>query len=102
VAGVALLKAIDDPESVQVVVEAQTVALHAAIERTFAGVTERWMTDIMHQGQRLGQIDVETESLGDVARYLRDLHRMGQPAAEVVGGAAGEDLCLACKPPKGS
>lgn len=35
-----------------------------------------------------------------MARYLRDLYRVRQSAAEVIRGATCEDLCLACEAAK--
>ena len=100
VARVALLEALDDAQRMQVVVEAQAVTLQAVVQRALAGVPERRMPDVVHQRQRLGQIDIQSERAGDVARNLRDLDRVRQAAAKVVRGAAGEDLRLARQPAK--
>ena len=60
------------------------------------------MTDVVHQRQRFGQIDVQIERGGDGARDLRDFHGVRQAGAKVVGVAAGEDLRLVLQPPKGA
>jgi hypothetical protein len=100
--GVSLFKALYDTQRVKVVVEAQTVLTQAIVERPLTSVAKGWMTDVVHQGQRLGEIDVEVERRCDVARYLRYLHRVGQATAKVVRRATGKDLCLAGKTSKGA
>ncbi len=60
------------------------------------------MPDVMHQGQRLHQIDIQIERCSNGARDLRDFHGVRQASAEVVGVAAGEDLRLVLQPAKGA
>src|SRR5271157_4831374 len=55
-------------------------------------MTERGMAEVVDQGQRLHQIDIEIKGGGDGARNLRDFDGVRQAGAEVVGIAAGEDL----------
>ncbi len=52
------------------------------------------MANIVHQGERLHQVNVQAELGGDGARDLRDFNRVGQAVAEMVGVTAGEDLRL--------
>jgi hypothetical protein len=47
--GVALLEVLDDAERVEVVVEAEAVALEAAVEGAFAGVAEGRMADVVDE-----------------------------------------------------
>ena len=101
-AGVALLEVLDDAQRVQVVVEAQAVALQAVVQRALAGVAERRVADVVDQRERLRQVVVQAERGGDLAGDLRDLDGVGQAAAEVVGGAAGKDLRLARQAAKGA
>jgi hypothetical protein len=101
-AGVALLKAVDDAERMEIMVKAQTVALQADIESTFAGMAKGRMPDVMHQRERLGEIHVEAECSGDLASDLSDLNGVRKAAAKVVRGAAGEDLCLASETAEGA
>ncbi len=65
-------------------------------------MSKRRMPDVVHQRQRLGQIDIQIERSGDGARDLRDFHGVRQAGAEVVGVAAGEDLRLVLQPAKGA
>jgi len=102
VAGVALLKSLDDAEGMQVVVEAEAVALQALVESALAGVTERRMADVMHQREGFGEVDVQAERAGDLAADLRNLNGVSETTAEVVGGAAGEDLRFAGEAAKGT
>ena len=101
VGGVALLEVLDDAEGVEVVVEAAAVALEALVEGAFAGVAEGRVADVVDQGEGLGEVLVEAEGGGGGTGYLGDLHGVGEAAAEVVGGAAGEDLGLAGEAAKG-
>ena len=102
VGGVALLEVLDDAEGVEVVVEAAAVALEALVERALAGVAEGRVADVVDEGEGLGEVFVEAERAGAGAGDLRDLDGVGEAAAEVVGGAAGEDLRLAGETAEGA
>ena len=69
-AGVALLEALHDAQSVQVVVEAVAEALHLAVEFFFAGVREGRMADVVDQRQRFGQILVERQARWPAVRAI--------------------------------
>ncbi len=97
-----LLEAFHNPECVQVVIEAKTVRLQATVQSAFASVPKGRMADIVNQGECLHEIDVQAERGGDLTRYLGDLNGMSEPAPEVIGGAAGEDLGLSSETPKRS
>ena len=56
----------------------------------------------MHQGQGLGKIRLEAQRARDSAGNLRDLERMRQAIAEVVGVACGENLRLRFQAPEGA
>ena len=99
---IALLKALDDAQGVQIVVEAHAMAPHHRVQRDFAGVSEGRMPDVMHQRESLDQIGIQVETRRDGARDLRNLDRMGQPGAEVVGDTMSENLSLILKPAKGA
>ena len=43
-------------------IEAETVGLQRTIQRLFAGVAERRMTDVVGQGQGFGEVGIEAES----------------------------------------
>ena len=100
--GVALLKVLDDAEGVEVVVEAATVAAEAFVECALAGVAEGRMADVVDEGEGLGEVFVKAERRCGGACDLRDLDGVGEAAAEVVGGAAGEDLRLAGETAEGA
>ena len=57
-ARISLLEALDDPQRMKVVIEAEAVALQAGIKCALPGVAKRRVPDIMHQRQRLRKIDV--------------------------------------------
>ena len=63
----------DDAQRMQVVIESRLKAAHLAVEFLLAGVRERRMADVMHQGQRFGEVGIQFEDAGDGARDLRDL-----------------------------
>ncbi len=48
---IALLEDCDDAQCVQIVVEAQAVSAHGFIQSVLAGVSERRVADIVHQGE---------------------------------------------------
>ena len=100
--GVALLEVLDDAQSVDVVVEAQSMTLQGAIESAFAGVAEGRMADVVDQRERFSEVFVERERAGDVTGDLHDFDRMCQARAEVIRGARGEDLRLAGEASKGA
>ena len=56
----------------------------------------------MDQGERFGQIDVECECARDGARDLCHFDGVGEPVAEVVGVAAGENLGFVFEAAKGA
>src|ERR1700693_1946485 len=98
---IALLKPLDDPRCMEIVLEAVAVLAHAEVELTFAGVPERGMSDVVDERERFGELRVEAESPGDRTRDLRDLERVRQPVAEMVRITRGEDLGLRLEAPEG-
>ena len=99
---VAQLHLLDRAQRLQVVVEELAMLAHQQVERALAGVPERRMPDVVHQRQRLGQVDIQVELRCDGARDLRDLDGVRQASAKVVGVAAGEDLRLVFQPAEGA
>ena len=97
---VALLKVLDNAQRMQIVVESQPMAFQAFIQSALAGMAERRMADIVNQRQRLGQVLVQPQRLGDAARNLHHFNGVGQAAAKVVRRAAGKYLRLARQPAK--
>jgi hypothetical protein len=55
---------------VQIVIEVEAVSSHGMVERFFASVAEGRMADVVDQGQRFDEIDVEIQSSGDGAGDL--------------------------------
>jgi hypothetical protein len=60
------------------------------------------MADVVNQRKRLREIFVEAKRGRDGAGDLCNLDGVGQPAAKVVGGAAGKDLGLPREAPEGA
>ena len=100
--GIPLLEVLADPERMEVVVEAKTVALEALIESALAGVAEGRVADVVDQGKSLGEVFVQAEAAGNLAGNLHDLDGVRKARTEVVGGAAGKDLRLAGEAAKGA
>jgi hypothetical protein len=98
--GIALLEIFDDAERVQVVIEREAVLAHTGVERLFSSVPEGGVTDVVHEGERFGEIDVEVERSGDGPRNLRDFERVRQAIAEMIAVPAGENLRLGFESPE--
>jgi len=90
----------DDLQGLRVVVEAAEVR-HAFGQRILARVPEGRVAEIVHQGDRLGQILVQAQRARHRARDLRHLDRVGQPRAVVVSFMLDEDLGLVLEAAKG-
>jgi hypothetical protein len=75
---------------------------HSGVEGFFSGVAEWGMPDVMHQGQSLGEVVVESELRGDGTRNLRDFDGVGEAVAKMIGVAACEDLGLRFQPSEGA
>ena len=50
------------------------------------------MADVVDEGEGFGEVFIEAEGRGDGAGDLGDFDCVGEPVAEVVGEAGGEDL----------
>ena len=97
---VALFEQVDDAQRLAIVVEAAVVA-HQAVERAFAGVTERRVTEVVRQRDRLGEILVEPQRPRDGARDLRAFERVREPVAVVIALVVHEDLRLVLEAAEG-
>ena len=96
-----MLKLLDDTEAVGVVFKA-AVAFHQAREHGFALVAEGRMAEVMGEGDGFGQVSVQLEGAGDVARYGGDFHRVREPGAEMIAGAVEEHLGLVFETAEGA
>jgi hypothetical protein len=100
--GVTLFEVLDDAQRVKVVVEAPPMTLEAAIQCALTGVPKWRMADVVNQRKRLRQIFVQAKSRGNSPGDLRNLNRMSQSAAEVIGRPTGKYLRLPRKAPEGT
>ena len=98
---VLLFEFLDNSETLSVVLE-PTVILHEPVESVFPIVTEGGMTEVMGEGDGLGQILVEPQGAGDVSGDGRHLHGMCEPGAEVITRAVQENLGLVLQSAEGS
>ena len=99
-ARVAVLEAGDDPEGLQVVVEAAMQG-ECGIECRLARMAEGAVAEIVRQRHGLRQILVGSQGPGQRAGDLRHLQRVGEPGAVMVALEADEDLGLVLEPAEG-
>ncbi len=97
---IAALKFAHDTQALGIVVE-PLVGRERFIERAFAGVAERRMTEIVGERQGLREVFVEPERAGNRAGDLRDLQGVDEPRAEVVVPVLDEDLRLVLQAAEG-
>jgi len=76
-------------------------ASHRNIERTLPGMTERRMTEVVGERQRLGEIFVDAKRARHRARDLRDFEAVREARPVMVAFMIDEDLGLVGKPPEG-
>jgi hypothetical protein len=88
----------DDAQGVEIVIEAPAMTDQALIQRSLAGMSEGRMADVVNQRKGLGKIFIQAKRSGSGAGDLRDFNRVSEPAAEMIGGAAGKHLRLPCEP----
>jgi hypothetical protein len=100
--GVPLLEVLDDSQGVEIVVEATPMPGKTAVQRTLAGMAKRRMADVVNQRKRLGQIFVQVKRGRNGPGDLRNLNRVGQTAAKMVGRPTGKYLGLPREPPEGT
>jgi hypothetical protein len=84
------------------VIEGAAVSAEAGVQSAFASVAKGGMADVVDQSEGLSEVFVEAQCGGCGAGDLRDLNGMGEAAAEVVGGATGEDLGFSCEATEGA
>ena len=92
-----VLEHVDDAQALLVVPEPSR---HERVEHALAGVAERRMTQVVAEGDRLGQLLVEPKHLRDRARDLRDLERVREARAVVIALRREEHLRLVLQPPE--
>ena len=101
---VALLEPVDDAHALVVVLEASRVRVAVpkeAVEHAFPRMSERRVTEVVAERDRLGQILVQAEGPRPASRDLRHLDRMSQPSSKMIAFVRDEDLGLVLEPPEG-
>ncbi len=103
-AGVAVFKAGDDAEGVEIVVKAEAVGAEGFVEGFFAGMAEGRVADVVDEGEGFRELGVEAEDLGGGAGDLSNFKGVGEAAADVIAfrGAAGEYLGFAGEAAEGA
>ena len=69
-----------------------TVIMQQVIKGVLTGMTERRVTQVVDQGNRLGKVFVETEISSQGATDLGDFKSMGQAGTEMIGHPWNKDL----------
>ena len=80
VVGIFLLKCFHDAQALAVVFK-PAVGFHEIVERIFALVAEGGMPEVMGQSNGFGEVFIETEGAGDIARDGRHLNGVGEARA---------------------
>ena len=94
-AGAVLLQVVDDPEALLVVPERTT---EERGEGLLAEVAEGGVTEVVAEGDGLGEVLVQAQDPGRRPRDLRDLEGVGEPDAVVVTLGRDEHLGLVLQP----
>jgi hypothetical protein len=97
---VAFLECFDDTEALLVVVE-PIVILHQEIECLLSGVSKGRVTQVVGEGDRLGEILVQTECSSHCTTHRGDLDGVGQSGPVVVSLAVKKYLGFSIKSPEG-
>ncbi len=74
---------------------------HLALQLILAGVTKGRMTQVMTEGQGLGEVGIQIQRHGQGAGDLRHLQGMGQTGAIVISFMSDKDLGLLLEAPEG-
>ena len=89
------LEHVDDAQALLVVIEPAGDEL---VQDALAGVPERRVTEIVTERNRLGQLFVQPQHLGDGPRDLGHLQRVREARAIVIARGREEDLGLVLQP----
>jgi len=96
-----LFQLLDHAQALAIVLETAEV-LHQFVQHDLAFVSERRVAEVVRQRDRLGEVLIQFQRAGDVARNGRDLHGVCEARAQVVAGAVQKDLRLVFQPAKGA
>ena len=93
-----VLEHVDHPQALLVVVEP---ARHQVAQHALAGVAKRSVSQVVPERDRLGQLLVQVQDLGDGPRDLRHLERVRQARPIVIAGRREEHLRLVLQAAEG-
>ena len=94
-AAAVVLEHVDDAQALLVVVEA---ARREIVQHALAGVTERRVSEVVTESDRLGELLLQAQHLGDRPRDLRHLQRVRESRAVVIARGREEHLRLVLQP----
>ena len=97
--GVAPLQPGDYAISLLLVIVA-AVPLHEFIQRFFASMAERRMSQVMGQADRFRQIFITGQGSGKCAAYLSHFDGVGQAVTVMIAFVVNKDLGLVLEPPE--
>jgi hypothetical protein len=81
---ITLFEMLHNPQSVQIMIETQTMTAQALIQGALSCMTERRMADIVNQRQGFGKILIQTQRNSSGAGNLSNFDRMSQATAKVI------------------
>jgi hypothetical protein len=81
-------------------IEAIAKTAHLAVQFVFARVGKRRMTDVVAQGQRLGEFFIEMERRSHGAGDLGHFNGVGEPVPKMIRDAGRKDLSFIFKASK--
>jgi hypothetical protein len=84
------------------VVFKSTVPAHESVQNGFALMAERRMAEVVCERNGFGEVGIQPERAGDVARDGGDFNRMREPRAEMVARAIQKNLRLVFEPAEGA
>ena len=73
----------------------------AGVEHLLTGMPERGVTEVVRQGDGLGEVLIERQCPGDGAGHLGNLDRVGEPGPVMVTLVIDENLRLVLQPTEG-
>ena len=88
----ALFEMFGDAQGMKIVVKGAAMPAHQRIEAAFSGMAERRMANVVNKRESFREIGIQAERFRNGARDLRDLERVRQAVAEMIGITSGEDL----------
>ena len=99
---ISLFELLDNPQRMEIVIEAVAMLAHARVELAFSRVSEGRVADVVNEGEGFGESGIEAERGRDGAGNLRDFDGVGETIAKMIGKSRSEYLGLGFQAAEGS